>query len=140
MSTEENKALAKRAWEEMFNQKKLDVIDELFASDYIYHGPQGQEFRGTETLKQLLSSYLEAFPDLHMEVEDLIVEGDKIVSRVISRGTHKGEFHGIPPTGKEVTGTIILITRIADGKFVEDWESRDDLGLLQQLGVIPSSE
>ena len=120
--------------------KKLEVIDELFASDYIYHGPQGQEFRGTETLKQLLSSYLEAFPDLHMEIKDLIVEGDKIVSRVISRGTHKGEFHGIPPTGKEVTGTIILITRIADGKFVEDWESRDDLGLLQQLGVIPSSE
>jgi steroid delta-isomerase-like uncharacterized protein len=140
MSTEENKALAKRAWEEMFNQKKLEVIDELFASDYIYHGPQGQEFRGTETLKQLLSSYLEAFPDLHMEIEDLIAEGDKIVSRVVSRGTHKGELHGIPPTGKEVTGTIILITRIADGKFVEDWESRDDLGMLQQLGVIPPSE
>ena len=140
MSTEETKALAKRAWEEMFNQKNLAVVDELFASDYIYHGPQGQEFRGTETLKQLLSNYLEAFPDLHMEIKDLIVEGDKIVSRVISRGTHKGEFHGIPPTGKEVTGTIILITRIADGKFVEDWESRDDLGLLQQLGVIPPSE
>ena len=138
MSTEQNKALVKRAWDEVFNQKKLAVVDELWSSDYIYHGPQGQEFRGTESLKQLLSHYLEAFPDLHIEVEDLIAEGDKVVSRVISRGTHKGELQGIAPTGKEVTTTIILITRLEGGKFAEDWESRDDLGMLQQLGVIPS--
>ena len=140
MSTEQNKALVKRAWDEVFNQKKLAVVDELWSSDYIYHGPQGQEFRGTESLKQLLSHYLEAFPDLHIEVEDLIAEGDKVVSRVISRGTHKGELQGIAPTGKEVTTTIILITRLEGGKFAEDWESRDDLGMLQQLGVIPPSE
>ncbi len=140
MSSEQNKALVKRAWEEVFNQKKLAVVDELWSSDYIYHGPQGQEFRGTESLKELLSHYLEAFPDLHIEIEDLIAEGDKVVSRVISRGTHKGELQGIAPTGKEVTTTIILITRLAGGKFAEDWESRDDLGMLQQLGVIPPSE
>ncbi len=86
MTTEQNKALVKRAWEEVFNQKKLAVIDELFHSDYIYHGPQGYEFRGTESLKQLLSHYLEAFPDFHIEIGDLIAEGDKVVSRVISRG------------------------------------------------------
>jgi steroid delta-isomerase-like uncharacterized protein len=140
MSTEQTKALVKRVWEEVFNQKKLAVVDELFASDYIYHGPQGYEFRGAESLKQLLSHYLEAFPDFHIEIEDLIAEGDKVVSRVISRGTHKGEFMGIAPTGKEWTSTAIMITRLAGGRFAEDWESRDDLGMLQQLGVIPPSE
>ena len=138
MSTEQNKALAKRAWEGMFNQKDLAVIDELFASDYTFHGPQGHNFSGIENLKQLVSHYLEAFPDLHVEIEDLIAEGDKLASRVTMRGTHKGELQGIAPTGKEVTTTTILITRFADGKVAEDWESRDDLGLLQQLGVIPT--
>ena len=138
MSTEQNKALVKRAWDEVFNQKKLTVVDELWSSDYIYHGPQGQELRGPESLKQFISHYLEAFPDLHIEIEDLIAEGDKVVSRVVSRGTHKGELQGIALTGNEVTTTLILITRLADGKVVEDWESRDDLGMLQQLGVIPT--
>ena len=137
MSTEQNKALAKRIWEEMFNHKNLTVIDELFTSDYTFHGPQGHDFSGTENLKQLVSHYLEAFPDLHVEVEDLVAEGDKLASRVTIRGTHKGELQGIAPTGKKVTTTTILITRFADGKVAEDWESRDDLGLLQQLGVIP---
>jgi steroid delta-isomerase-like uncharacterized protein len=140
MTIEQNKALVKRAWDEVFNQKKLTVVDELFTSDYIYHGPQGQEFRGTESLKQLLSHYLEAFPDLHIDIEDLIAEGDKVVSRVISRGTHKGELQGIAPTGKKVSLRTIMISRIAGGKFAEDWESRDDLGMLQQLGIIPPSE
>ena len=138
MSTEQNKALVMRAWDELFNQKKLTVVDELWSTDYIYHGPQGQEFRGLESLKQLISHYFEAFPDLHVEIQDLIAEGDKVVSRVVTRGTHKGELQGIAPTGNEVTTTIILVTRLVGGKFAEDWESRDDLGMLQQLGVIPA--
>ena len=137
MLTEENKAIAKRAWEEIFNQKDLAVVNELFSSDYIYHGPQGHEIRGAESLKQFISHYLEAFPDLNIKVEDLIAEGDKVVSRITTRGTHKGKFQGIAPTSNVVTTTLILITRFADGKVVEDWESRDDLGMLQQLGVIP---
>ena len=139
MSTEENKALAKRAWEEVFNQKKLEVIDEVITSDYIYHGPQGHEFRGAESVKQFLSVYFEAFPDFHIEIKDLIAEGDKVVSHVISSGTHKGELKGIAPTGKKVALTTILISRVAGGKLAEVWESRDDLGMLQQLGVIPPS-
>jgi steroid delta-isomerase-like uncharacterized protein len=137
MSAEQNKVLAKRAWDEMFNQRNFAVIDELFASDYVYHGPQGQELKGAEGLKKFISHFLEAFPDLHLEINDLVAEGDKVASRVTMKGTHKGELHGIAPTGKEVTTKIILITRFADGKVAEDWESRDDLGLLQQLGVIP---
>ena len=137
MSAEQNKALAKRAWDEMFNQKNTAVLDELFSPDYVYHGPQNQELRGTEGLKKILSQFLEAFPDLHLEIKDLVAEGDKVASRVTMTGTHQGELHGIAPTGKEVNTTIILITRFADGKVAEDWESRDDLGLLQQLGVIP---
>lgn len=137
MSTEQNKALAIRVWNEMFNQKNIDVIDELFASNYIYHGPQGKEFIGTESLKKFISHFLEAFPDLHLEVEDLVAEGNKVASRVTIMGTHKGDLQGIPPTGKEVSTTIILITRFSEGKVAEDWESSDDLGLLQQLGVYP---
>ena len=81
--------------------------------------------------------YLSAFPDLHITVEDMIAEGDKIVARLTMRGTHQGAFLGIPPTGKQVTGTAIDINRITGGKSVEHWNNSDTLGLLQQLGVVP---
>jgi predicted ester cyclase len=78
-----------------------------------------------------------AFPDLHFTIEDQIAEGDKVVNRVTARGTHLGDFRGIPPTGKQVTVAGITIDRIAGGKLVESWTSWDFLGILQQLGVVP---
>ena len=81
--------------------------------------------------------FLKAFPDLHLTVEDMIAEGDKVVTRFTSRGTQTGAFMGIPPTGKQVTVSSIVIARIADGKIVEEWGLDDQMGMLQQLGVIP---
>ncbi len=77
-----------------------------------------------------------AFPDLHFTVEDMIAEGDKVASRYTARGTHRGELMGLPPTGRGVTEVGIMISRLAEGKLVEDWHSPDNLGLIQQLGVV----
>jgi len=134
---EANKEFARRVFEEVLNQGNLELIDEFFATDYIFHDPTTPGVIGRDGLKQLFSGLLAAIPDAHYTVEAQIAEGDKVVTRWTFRGTQTGEFMGIPPTGKQVTGTGILIARIADGKIVEDWESRDDLGMMQQLGVIP---
>src|SRR5919201_628052 len=88
-------------------------------------------------MKQVMPAWNAAFPDLHWTVEDLIAEGDKVVSRYTCRATHQGELMGIPATGKVVTWTCILISRFAGGKCVEEWEEADMLGLFQQLGAIP---
>jgi predicted ester cyclase len=94
--------------------------------------------QGLEAYKQLLSVYVTAFPDLQFTIEDMIAEGDTVVVRYTTRGTHQGNFRGIPPTGKQVSGTGMFIDRLVNGKAVEQWFNGDDLGLLQQLGVIPS--
>ena len=90
-----------------------------------------------EGFKAYVSAFRVAFPDLHATVEDQIAEEGKAAMRFTARGTHKGEFQGIPPTGKQVTLSGIDIQRIVDGKIVENWVSLDALGLLQQLGVLP---
>jgi predicted ester cyclase len=85
-----------------------------------------------------MSSWFDAFPDGHMTIDDLVVEGDKVVARYTLTGTHKGEFMGIPATNKKVTGWVIEIDRVAGGKCVEGWSRMDTLGLMQQLGVVPT--
>ena len=135
MSTEENKALMRR-WIEAVNQRNLAVLDELCVPDFVYHNAS-QTMQGLEPFKQVLSMYLAAIPDVHFTLEDVIAEGDRVVTRQTYRGTHQGKLMGIPPTGKQVTLTGIAISRIADGKVVEQWSNNDDLGLLQQLGVVP---
>lgn len=136
MSTEENKLVLRRFWEEVFNGKKLATIDELFATDWVYHGAGGQIIHGPEELKQFLSMYFNAFPDFRADVEDLVAEGDKVASRATCYGTHKGELMGITPTGKQVTVPVICISRLEDNRIVEDFELVDIFGMLQQLGVI----
>lgn len=135
MSTEENKALMRR-WIEAVNQRNLAVLDELCVPDFVYHNAS-QTMQGLEAFKQVLSMYLAAIPDVHFTLEDVIAEGDRVVTRQTYRGTHQGTLMGIPPTGKQVTLTGMAITRIASGKVVEQWANNDDLGLLQQLGVVP---
>lgn len=137
MSTEENKALVRRGYEEM-NKGNLARMDEGFAADVVVHTPAGQETHGLEEGKQLITKLWRAFPDHHETVDDIVAEGDKVVARVRWTGTHQGEFQGIAPTGKQVTLRAITIYRIAGGKIVEVWEEADILGLMQQLGVIPS--
>jgi predicted ester cyclase len=137
ISTEENKALIRRFYEE-FNKKNLVALDDIIDLNAVDHSaPPGQP-GGIEGARQFAGMILTAFPDLHFTVEDMIAEGDKVVARVTFRGTHQGTFMSFSPTGKHVTSTGIEINRIAGGKVVEHWNNYDDLGLLQQLGVVPS--
>ena len=137
MSTEDNKAVVRRFYEEVMNQKKRAVLDEVFDLNVVDHfAPPGTP-GGLEGARQTLGMFLTAFPDLHFTVEDLIAEGDKVVARATLSGTQQGAFMGIPPTGKHVTMTGIDINRFVGGKSVEHWVEMDTLGLMQQLGVIP---
>ena len=137
MSTETNKTLIRRFWEGVFNQKNLQVIDEVCTADMVYHSPTGP-IQGREAFKQFIAMYLNAFPDFHITIEDMVSEGDRVAVRQTTTATHQGELMGIPPTGKHISISGIHITRVVDGKAVEDWGSDDMLGLLQQLGVIPA--
>ena len=137
MSTETNKALVRRVYEEGFNQRNWAVFDELGAPDFVVHSAS-RTMQGREAYIQYLSMEVIAFPDARFTIEDLIADGDTVVTRHTFRGTHQGSLLGIPPTGKSVTVTGIAITHIANGKAVELWINDDELGLLQQLGVVPA--
>ena len=139
MSTEENKALVRRSIDEVVNQGNLAVADEVCAGNYIHRAPGSPEFHGPEGFKQLITMYRTAFPDLHLTLEDLIAEGDTVVSQWTARGTHRGEFMGLAPTGKSVTVVGMVLSRCAGGRVVEDLEVSDVLGMLQQLGAIPAT-
>jgi steroid delta-isomerase-like uncharacterized protein len=135
--SEENKALARRAWEEVFNQRDLDALDEFYAADAVWHQPD-QDLQGLEEVKQWLARPFEAFPDLNVTIEDVIAEGDKVVIRYTSRGTHQGETGGLgPPTGRQIELEGIAIQRFEGDKIVEFWDRFDSLSLLQQLGLAP---
>ncbi len=138
MSAEDNKALVRRWVEECYNPGNLALLDELFASDFVNHDPVRPDVRDLDGLKRLLSEQREALPDLLTTIEDLVADGDKVVKRFIFQGTQTGEILGIPPTGKRVTMTGMDMLRIADGKIAEIWWSYDALGLMQQLGLMPS--
>jgi len=139
--SEENKALVRREEEDLFSGGNLDAADEIYAADYVGHDPSNPEdVRGLEAAKQAASDYRQAFPDLRVSVEDLIAEGDRVAARLRFRGTHLGELNGIAPTGRRVDCTGIVISRIEEGKIAEDWANFDDLGMMQQLRVIPEPE
>ena len=141
MSIEENKALVSRYYEEIVNGGNSALVDELFALDYVNHVPGSPEgFRGPEGEKQFDALYRQAFPDAHLTVEDMLAEGDRVASRLSYRGTHNGDFQGIPATGHHFMTSGIQIVRIADGKIAESWSMPDTLGLLQQLGALPVME
>ena len=132
--SEENKALALRAWEASNNP---DIIDEVYTPDLVWHEPD-RDIQGYGQAKQFVSSFIEAFPDLNATVEDVIAEGDKVVTRWTIRGTHQGEIEEFgPPTGKQAELQGISIHRIEGGKIVEEWNRYDNLSLLQQLGLAP---
>ena len=134
---EENKAKQRRVFEEALNKGNMAVVDEVIDTNYVSESPQGLH-KGTEAVKQGFATLRNAFPDIAFTIEDMIAEEDKVVSRVTCRGTHKGEFMGIAPTGKKMEINGIIITRWVDGKEVEAWEVIDMLGMMQQLGAIPT--
>jgi len=139
MSTEDNKATTRRFFGEVFNAGNLAVIDEIKSSTYVFHDPGFPDpIRGPEGFKRYLMMFRTAFPNLHSTLEDLIAEGEQVTVRFTFTGTQQGGLMGIPPTGKPVRVTAILIARLVNGKFVEGWINYDGLGMLQQLGVVPA--
>jgi steroid delta-isomerase-like uncharacterized protein len=137
MSTENNKALARRWLEEVWNQDDLSLIDELIAPNYVLHDPSRPGLRGRTGIRESVAMFRTASPDLHFTIEDQIAEGDKVVTRYTIQGTHQGPLLGIAATGKQATLTGIDIYRIAESKIEEAWSNWDTLGMLQQLGAIP---
>ncbi len=137
MSVENNKALVRRLYEEAFNKGNLAVVDEILAPNYVRHGLAPGAPPGPENTKQVFAAMRAALPDVHSTVELMVGEGDKVAAQVTSRGTHKGEFMGIAPTGKQVTVTAIGIYSFAGSKLEEAWIQMDELGMLRQLGVVP---
>jgi predicted ester cyclase len=131
--SEENKALVQRSWE-IANPENLD---EVYPPDVVWHMPE-QDLSGIEEAKQYASTFFEAFPDVSFSVEDILADGDKVVSRVRFRGTHQGETEEFgPPTGRQLEQEGITIHRIEGGKIVEEWNQFDNLSILQQLGLAP---
>jgi steroid delta-isomerase-like uncharacterized protein len=135
--SEQNKAFVRHLMYEVIGKGNFALVDELVAEDYVGHTPF-PETNTREGHKQFFVALRHAFPDLQVTVEEQLAEGDKVVTRFTASGTHKGEFAGIPPTGKRAVMTGIDIDRIANGKLVECWSNTDDLGLMQQLGVVPA--
>ena len=138
MQPEENKNVTRRFLKEVFEGGNLELVDELFAPDYVLHDPfVPEEVRGPEGIKQFVSMYRNAFPDAHITIEDLLAEGDKVVVRWTARGTHQGELMGVPPSGNRVEISGIAIYRVSGGKIEETWSSYDALGIMQQIGAVP---
>ena len=134
MSAEANKALVRRFVDEFWSGGNLAAADELMAPDAVIHEPVA----GTPAdLKPFASAIRAAFPDWHSTVEEMVAEGDRVVERWTGRGTHRGEFQGIPPTGKRVAVPGTVYYRIVDGKIVEFRGQFDRMSLMQQLGVVP---
>ena len=138
MSTEINKRVVRRYYDEVLNEGNLALIDELAVDDYIENDPFPGQGDGRGDLKARVAALLEAFSPCTFTIEDVVVEGDRVVVRWTSSGTHSGPFMGMPPTSKPYTISGIDIHRLADGRMAEHWHVVDQLSQLQQLGLLPS--
>jgi steroid delta-isomerase-like uncharacterized protein len=138
MSSEHKNTTTVRRFVEESWKGNLDVVDELTDRDYVGHDPANPEpVRGPEGVRESISMYRAAFPDLRLTVEEQLAEGDLVATRWSSRGTQKGELMGIEPTGKQVTVSGVTISRLVDGKVVEEFHSWDTFGLMRQLDAMP---
>lgn len=145
MSTEQNKAIVSRFYDELWNNRQVGVADQIFAPDCVTHQlHSGAELvgvpRGPEAVKHHIAEWLRGFPDLRFEVEQMIVEGDVVVSRSVMRGTHLGNWLGIPPSGKNVSIRMVITHRVVNGRIAEDWVLVEALGFFQQLGLVPETQ
>jgi steroid delta-isomerase-like uncharacterized protein len=136
--SENNKAIVRRLFAELWNNGNLSLADQLFTPNYTHHDSSSPDFgHGPESERKRATLYRTAFPDLRLTIEDLIAEGDTVMARWSCQGTHKGDLNGIAPTGKQFTISGVTITRLLNGKFAESYVNWDALGLMQQLGVVP---
>ena len=139
--SEENKAQVRRLLEEGFSQGNTDVVDEVLNPDFVCYDPNSEsgEVRGSETIKGEIEYFRNAVPDLTCTIEDQIAEGDRVVTRYTASGTHQGEFFGVAPTGERIEMRGIQIDRFDEnGKMVEEWPEYDLLGVMRQLGAVPT--
>ena len=139
MSTKTNKAIVRRHIEQVWNEFRLDLYDELFAEDVVHHG-LGPAAPGVEGMKNGRAMTQKGFPDIRLTIDDEIAEGDRVVLRATMSGTHQGELMGIPATGKRITQSGAMIYRLENAIVVEVWFYFDELSLMRQLGVIPMPE
>ncbi len=139
--SEENKAVVRRLYEEVINTGDLAWAEELLAPDFVEHEevPVPAGLQGTDAFKRFFSMMRTAFPDLHMDVHETIAEGDKVVARLSVRGTHRGEFVGVPPTDNRIEVLAIDVFRLEGGKIAEHWGQTDNLGTLRQLDAVPGT-
>lgn len=145
MTHQANKAIVRRFIEELWNQRKLELADELFAEDCVTHqlrfgnDPAGAP-RGPEAMKHHVADWLAAFPDIRFAIEQMVAEGDLVMTQCVMRGTHRADWLGIPATGKSITIQMFVVHRIASGLIAEDWVLIDSFGLFQQLGLVRPAE
>ena len=137
MSIEDNKAVVRQQHEEVWSEGNLSLIDEIYTADFVCHFVGGQEWRGPQGVRRAVAGHRKSFPDWVEHIEDIIAEGDRVVTRFTSRGTHQGDFFEFPPTGNLVTVTEVSIYRMVDGKIAEQWGFPDQVELLRQLGANP---
>lgn len=139
--SQENEAVVRRAFEEIA-QGKLEVADEIIAPEFVRHdlGANFPDVTGPEGVKRLIGALRVAFPDIETTFEDVISGGDRVVVRFTARATHKGPFQGVAPTGRRVEWAGINVYRVAEGKIRETWQLADSLGLMRQLGAVPSED
>lgn len=135
---EANEKVMRRFVEEVINNGDYSALGELLHPDYVYRSPD-QELHGQDALVELFTAYRTAFPDLHTEIDDLVIAGDKVAISITLTGTHEGELMGIVATGKQVKVHGMVLSRFEDGKIVDEWEILDMLAMFQQLGVIKGS-
>ncbi len=132
--------LSRRIFEDVWNRKNLNAIDDLISTDYVHHDASSLVASGVDGYKQFVKSYLNAFPDARFTIDDAFTDGQNEITRWTVSGTHEGELAGIPRTGRRFSVTGISIARIANGKITESWNSWDALGLMQQLGVVSEAK
>jgi steroid delta-isomerase-like uncharacterized protein len=137
MSETENKIVITRLFEEILNRRKLDLLDDIVAADYVDHYPLAGRPPGPARVRLQMQNLFASFPDVDYSLEDLVAEGDLVAARYVLNGTHEGEFMGIEATGKRVTVRGMDFFRVSGGLIAEYWECLDKLSLLRQLGVIP---
>jgi steroid delta-isomerase-like uncharacterized protein len=140
MELAENKAVINSFVEDVLNQGRLERADELVALDFVELDPLPGQQAGREGLKEVITSFRTAFPDIHWVIEEMVAEGDKVFSRFNWSGTQRAEFFGVPATGKQITVKGTVIDRVLDGKMVDSRILMDGLGMMTQLGVIPAAK
>ena len=139
-ATLEHTTITHRLFDEIFNQGRVAIAEEIYASHLVNHDPHHPDIHTLADVKRFVQTYRTAFPDLHITIQDMITQDDKVVIRWSAHGTHAGTLINLPPTGRQITITGMNILRITNGKIQEEWANWDIFSLMQQLGIIPSMD